>query len=57
MAPMEHGVSEDALSLTCLAQRCSSSWGLVAPRHRWFLAPREQMGIGHANGVLAGASV
>jgi hypothetical protein len=27
-----------------------SSWGLVVLRHGWPLAPREQMGIGHAKG-------
>jgi hypothetical protein len=40
-------VNEDALSSVCFSRMCSSSWGLVAPRHRWPLAPWEQMGIGH----------
>jgi hypothetical protein len=57
MALMEPRESEDVLSLACLARRCSSSWSLVAPRHRWHLWPRELMGIGHVNGVLAGAGV
>jgi hypothetical protein len=51
MAPMEPRVNEDALSSACFARRCSSSWGLVARRHRWPLAPREQMGIGHVKGA------
>jgi hypothetical protein len=44
-------VSVDALSSACLGQRCSSSWGLVAPHHRWFLAPQKQMGIRHIKGA------
>jgi hypothetical protein len=44
-------VSVDALSSACLAKRCSSSWGLVAPHHRWPLAPQEQMGIRHMKGA------
>jgi hypothetical protein len=51
MAPMEPRVSGDTLSSACFARRCSSSWDLVAPRHGWPLAPREQVGIGHTKGV------
>jgi hypothetical protein len=57
VAPIEPRMSEDALSSACLVRRCSSSWDLVEPRHRWPLASRKQTGIGHVNGVGAGVGV
>jgi hypothetical protein len=53
---MEPRVIDDALSSSWLPWRCSSSWGLVAPRHRWPRAtagpqaPWEQMDIRYVKG-------